>query len=97
MSVRSLLNRLKKLEKRRPPQTITLSQAIQANDAATTEAFLAQHNITVNPEDVIPDKIERELERLIVEIHERQRLPNGLKLLAADTAEGTTHDRETCS
>jgi hypothetical protein len=55
--------------------------------------FLAQFGIEASAE-VVPDKIERELERLIAEA-EGQRLPNGLELLAADTAEGTTDDRET--
>jgi hypothetical protein len=94
----SLWTRLAKLEKAKPPQAITLSQAIEANDAATTEAFLAQYGITVDPDAVVPDKIERELERRIAEI-EGRRLPCGLKLLSpgAQVDEETTDDRETDS
>jgi hypothetical protein len=93
----SLKSRLAKLEKHKPPQTITLSQAIEANDAATTEAFLAQHNIAVDPAAVVHDKVERELERLIAEAEGRRRLPNGLKLLTpeAQVNEGPTDDLET--
>jgi hypothetical protein len=88
----SLRSRLAKLEKAKPPQQITLSQAL--DDPALSEAFLAQFGIEPSAE-VVEDKIERELERRGAQIQERQRLPNGLKLLAADTAEETTHDRET--
>jgi hypothetical protein len=80
VSIRTLLNRVKKLEKAKPPQTITLSQAISADDPELTRQFLAQFGIEPSAH-VVPDKIERELEQLTAQIHHRQRLPNGLKLL----------------
>jgi hypothetical protein len=92
----SLKTRLAKLEKAKPPQSITLSQAIEADDPDLTRQFLAQYGIEPSAE-VVPDKIERELERRVAQIQERQLLTNSLKLLSPNTAEGTTHDRETCS
>jgi hypothetical protein len=79
----SLKARLAKLEKAKPPQTITLSQAIEADDPDLTRQFLAQFGIEPSAE-VVEDKVERELERRTAQIQERQRLTNGLKLLPPD-------------
>jgi hypothetical protein len=79
----SLRSRLAKLEKDKPPPGITLFRAIEANDPDLSAAFLAQHGIEM-PAEVVPDRTERELERLVAQIYERQRLPNGLKLLQPD-------------
>jgi hypothetical protein len=49
----------------------------------------------VNADDVVPDKIERELERLVAQVETRKRLPNGLKLLRPTDTEGNTDDQET--
>jgi hypothetical protein len=96
VSIRTLLNRVKKLEKSRRPQRISFSQAL--DDPALSEAFLGQFGIEPSVE-VVPDKIERELERLIAEADPSRRLPNGLKLLTpeAQVNEETTDDRETDS
>ena len=85
----SLKTRIAKLEKNRPSQAITLFQAIHDPDLST--AFLAQHGIEPAAE-IIVDKTERELERLIAEAEGQRRLPNGLKLL---TPEAQVNDRET--
>jgi hypothetical protein len=78
----SLLSRINKLRKEEPPPGISFAQALA--DPALTDAFFAQHGITVDPGAVVPDKIERELERLVAEA-ERSRLPCGLKQLADES------------
>jgi hypothetical protein len=93
----SLRTRLAKLEKAKPPQAITLSQAIAANDPELTRQFLAQFGIVPSAE-VVEDRIERELERRIAEA-EGRRLPCGLKVLTpeAQVSEETTHDGQTAT
>jgi hypothetical protein len=102
----SIKGRLAKVEKALPqPQGISLAAmmaAVQrAEDEGTPAAaaardalskqFLAQFGIEPSAE-VVPDKIERELERLIAEATRRRRLPNGLKLLPDESTEVTTDD-----
>jgi hypothetical protein len=95
VSFRTLLSRVKKLEKAKPPQTITLSQAISANDPDLTRQILAQFGIEPSAE-IIVDKVERELEQRAAQVTGR-RLPNGLKQSAAERTEETTDDRQTDS
>jgi hypothetical protein len=105
----NLNGRIKRLEKTLPqPQGISLAQmmaavqraedegtpAAAAERDALSEQFLAQHGIEPAAE-IIVDKVERELERRVAQIEGRQKLPNGLKLLKADNAEGNCHERKT--